>query len=92
MNLGSGVEISIRDLVTLIAEETRFRGRITWDANQPNGQPRRLLDASRAAAEFGFRAKVDFREGIKRTVEWYERDGSATGALSGARLTRATGR
>src|SRR2546423_14299179 len=61
VNLGSAFEISIRDLVTLIAEATGFRGRITWDTSQPNGQPRRKLDTSRAEQEFGFRARVDFQ-------------------------------
>jgi len=73
VNLGSAFEISIRDLVTLIAEATRFTGKITWDTAQPNGQPRRKLDTSRAEREFGFRSRTDFREGLKRTVEWYER-------------------
>ena len=73
VNLGSAFEISIRDLVTLIAEATRFTGKITWDTSQPNGQPRRKLDTSRAEREFGFRSRTDFREGLKRTVEWYER-------------------
>jgi GDP-L-fucose synthase len=72
VNLGSGFEISIRDLVNLVAEATGFRGRITWDTQQPNGQPRRKLDTSRAEQEFGFRARVDFREGLQRTVEWYQ--------------------
>ena len=72
VNLGSSFEISIRDLVALIAETTGFGGRITWDATKPNGQPRRKLDTSRAEREFGFKAHVDFREGLKRTVEWYE--------------------
>src|SRR5207302_8545444 len=73
VNLGSSFEISIRDLVSMIAELTGFRGRIRWDITQPNGQPRRKLDTSRAEAEFGFRARVDFRDGLKRTIEWYKR-------------------
>lgn len=73
VNLGSAFEISIRELVNLIATFTRFRGRITWDTTQPNGQPRRKLDTTRAEREFGFRARVDFREGLNRTIEWYER-------------------
>jgi GDP-L-fucose synthase len=72
VNLGSASEISIKDLVTLIADATGFRGRITWDTSQPNGQPRRKLDTSRAEREFGFRSHTDFRAGLKRTVEWYE--------------------
>ena len=72
VNLGSAFEISIRDLVYLIADATRFSGRIRWDTSQPNGQPRRKLDTSRAHQAFGFRARTDFREGLQRTVEWYE--------------------
>jgi GDP-L-fucose synthase len=73
VNLGSAFEISIKDLVSVIAEVTGFKGKITWDTTQPNGQPRRKLDTSRAEREFGFRSRTDFREGLKRTVEWYER-------------------
>src|SRR5256712_3111773 len=72
VNLGSAFEMSIKDLVSLIAEVTGFRGRIRWDTSQPNGQPRRKLDISRAEREFGFRARIDFREGLRRTVAWYE--------------------
>ena len=75
VNLGASFEISIRDLVALIAEITGFRGRITWDPTKPNGQPRRKLDTTRAEREFGFRAQVDFREGLRRTVEWYRAQG-----------------
>jgi GDP-L-fucose synthase len=70
VNLGSGHEISIRDLVGLIAELTDFRGSIVWDDSKPDGQPRRALDSSRAEA-FGFKAKTPFREGLRRTIEWY---------------------
>ncbi len=73
MNLGAGFEISIKDLVELIAELTGFRGRITWDATKPDGQPRRCLDVSRARSELGFKAKTDFREGLGKTIEWYRR-------------------
>src|SRR5436190_8243283 len=73
VNLGSSFETSIRDLVGLIAKLTGFRGKTLWDAAQPNGQPRRKLDTSRADKEFGFRATIRLREGLKRTVEWYER-------------------
>jgi GDP-L-fucose synthase len=72
VNLGASFEIRIRDLVDLIAELTGFTGRITWDTTKPNGQPRRKLDTSRAEREFGFRSRVDFRKGLKHTVEWYE--------------------
>jgi GDP-L-fucose synthase len=71
VNLGSGVEISIGDLAQKIAELTGFRGRIVWDSSKPNGQPRRCLDVTRAEKEFGFRAAVDFDEGLRRTVDWY---------------------
>jgi GDP-L-fucose synthase len=71
VNLGTGEEISIRELAEVIAEETEFSGRIVWDASKPNGQPRRRLDVSRAEQHFGFRAQTPFHEGIKRTVAWY---------------------
>src|SRR6266566_3152094 len=73
VNLGSAFEISIKNLATLIAELTGFGGDIMWDASQPNGQPRRKLDTSRAEKEFGFRSHVEFREGLTRTIQWYER-------------------
>jgi GDP-L-fucose synthase len=71
VNIGSGMEIAIRDLVTLIAELTGFDGRIVWDATKPDGQPRRCLDTSRAQKEFGFKAKTELREGLRWTIEWY---------------------
>ena len=71
VNLGSGMEISIRDLANTIAEMTGFEGRIVWDANQPNGQPRRRLDVSRAEREFGFRAATPFDVGLRKTIDWY---------------------
>ena len=70
VNLGAGMEISIKDLVELIAELTGFEGEIRWDTSQPDGQPRRMLDTSRAKEEFGFRATTDFREGLEKTVRW----------------------
>ncbi len=72
VNIGARFEISIKDLVALIAELTGFRGRIAWDTSKPNGQPRRCLDVSRAEREFGFRARTSFREGLTRTVAWYK--------------------
>jgi GDP-L-fucose synthase len=72
VNVGAGFEISIKALVELIAELTGFAGRITWDTTKPNGQPRRSLDVTRAAQRFGFRARTDFREGLARTVAWYQ--------------------
>ncbi|MBA4397832.1 MAG: GDP-fucose synthetase [Syntrophus sp. (in: bacteria)] len=74
VNIGPGFEISIKDLVALIVELTGFKGRITWDTTKPDGQPRRMLDTSRAFSEFGFRAKTDFREGLKRTIDWYKKN------------------
>lgn len=71
VNLGSGFEISIRDLLTTIARYTGFTGQIVWDTTQPNGQPRRALNTDRAAERFGFRATTGFDEGLRRTVEWY---------------------
>jgi len=71
VNLGSGQEISIKDLVLTIARLTGFKGEIRWDATKPDGQPRRCLDVSRALAEFGFRARTSFEEGLRRTIEWY---------------------
>ena len=71
VNLGAGREISIRELVELISELSGFRGEIRWDPSKPDGQPRRCLDVSKAEREFGFRARTDFREGLKRTIEWY---------------------
>jgi len=71
VNLGSGVEISIKDLATLIQRLTGFEGNIVWDTSRPDGQPRRLLDVSRAQREFGFRATVSLEEGLERTIAWY---------------------
>jgi GDP-L-fucose synthase len=71
VNLGTGQEISIRELAELIAELTGFEGRITWDTSMPNGQPRRSLDTSRARELFGFEARTPLREGLERTVAWY---------------------
>jgi GDP-L-fucose synthase len=72
VNLGAGREISIRDLVEMIAELTQFRGEIRWDSSKPDGQPRRSLDTSRATRSFGFTAVTSFEVGLKRTIEWYE--------------------
>jgi GDP-L-fucose synthase len=71
VNIGAGHEITIRDLVGLIAEATGFRGRVVWDTTKPNGQPRRRLDTTRAESAFGFRASTDFRDGLRRTIDWY---------------------
>ena len=71
VNLGTGTEISIRALVTLIARQTGFTGRIAWDESKPDGQPRRMLDTDRAVKYFGFAAKTSFEEGLRQTVDWY---------------------
>jgi len=73
VNLGAGFEITIQELVKIIVEETGFKGQVVWDASKPDGQPRRCLDTSRAEHEFGFKAEVSFREGLKRTIQWYEK-------------------
>jgi len=71
VNLGSGREISIRDLATMIAGLTGFRGRFRWNADKPDGQPRRALDTSRAERLFGFRAKTPLETGLKATIDWF---------------------
>lgn len=80
INLGSGFEISIRDLVDLITGLTGFRGEVVWDTSKPDGQPRRLFDNSKAERGFGFRATTGFEEGLRKTIEWY-RDQRAKGLL-----------
>lgn len=72
VNLGSSFEISIKDLVELIAKETGFKGKIKWDASKPNGQPRRKLDTGRAKKEFGFESKTTFQDGLRETIKWYK--------------------
>ena len=71
VNLGSGSEISIRDLVNQVTELVGYRGVVEWDSSMPDGQPRRSLDTSRALREFGWKAQVSFRDGLQRTIEWY---------------------
>jgi GDP-L-fucose synthase len=83
VNLGAGREIAIHDLITLIARLTGFTGRIVWDSSKPDGQPRRMLDTSRAVQAFGFVAQTPFEEGLRRTIEWYRRARQA-GARAGA--------
>lgn len=73
VNIGSGVEISIRELVDLIARATGFAGEVVWDRTKPDGQPRRRLDVSRAEKEFGFRAGTSLEQGIRETLDWYSR-------------------
>jgi GDP-L-fucose synthase len=74
LNLGSGEEVSIRDLATMIAEVVDFRGKLEWDTSKPNGQPRRKVDSSRAHAALGWRSKVKIAEGLRRTFERYAGD------------------
>ena len=73
VNLGAGKEIKVKDLVYLIKELVGFQGEVEWDTSKPDGQPRRKLDTSRAKEEFGFEAKVAFRDGLEQTIEWYYR-------------------
>jgi len=71
VNLGAGFEITIKDLIKLICKLMDFKGKIEWDITKPNGQPRRRLDTSKAEKEFGFKAKTDFEQGLKKTIDWY---------------------
>jgi GDP-L-fucose synthase len=73
LNLGSGCEISIRDLADLIVRLTGFKGKIEWDISKPDGQPRRMLDTTKAEKEIGFKAKTSFIEGLKATIDWYSK-------------------
>lgn|SRR3990167_8388333 len=75
VNLGSAFEISIKDLVELVAKETGFKGKVRWDKTKPNGQPRRKLDTSRAKKEFGFESKTTFEDGLAETIKWYKQQG-----------------
>lgn len=75
VNIGAGFEISIRELVQKIASLTGFTGKILWDVSKPNGQPRRMLDTSRAERLFGFKATTSFDDGLEKTIEWYRRVG-----------------
>ena len=72
VNLGAGFEIKIRDLVPLVARLCRFEGEIVWDTTKPDGQPRRMLDTSRALREFGWKAQIGFEEGLRETIAWFE--------------------
>jgi len=72
VNLGAGREIKIKELVELIKEYTGYQGKIVWDKEKPDGQPRRMLDTSRAKKEFGFSAKTSFEKGLKDTISWYK--------------------
>ncbi len=72
VNIGAGFEISIKDLASLIAHLAGFNGKFIWDASKPDGQPRRMLDTSKAEREFGFKAKMSLEEGLKKTISWYK--------------------
>jgi GDP-L-fucose synthase len=78
VNIGSGREITIRKLTSLIADLTGFKGEISWDSSKPDGQPRRCLDVARAKSEFGFHAKTEFVQGLRTTIDWY-RQARSTG-------------
>jgi GDP-L-fucose synthase len=73
VNIGAGSEISIKNLVELITELTEFQGRVIWNKDKPDGQPRRMLDTTRAFQEFGFMAKTTLRDGLKETIDWYRK-------------------
>ena len=82
MNLGSGQEVSIRDLVEMIQAMTGYAGEVIWDQTKPDGQPRRSLDTSKASDFLGWRARVPLREGLRRTIEWYvQKDLKPSGAV-----------
>ena len=83
VNLGSSTEISIKDLAVMIARLTGFEGQLVWDTSKPNGQPRRALDTSRAEVLFGFKARMPFEEGLRRTIEWYRENRSEEGGDQG---------
>jgi len=85
VNIGAGREITIRNLVETITRQMGFRGEIRWDATKPDGQPRRMLDTSRAYQTFGFKARTSFEEGLKETIEWYR---SQTAGVSSPARTR----
>jgi GDP-L-fucose synthase len=74
INLGTGYEISIRDLINLICELMEYEGEIVWETDKPNGQPRRCLDTEKAKEAFGFTAQFSFEEGLKNTIEWWRKN------------------
>jgi len=80
VNLGSGKEVTVLELVSVLTELTGYKGKIVWDSSMPDGQPRRCLETSRAKKEFGFEARTDLREGLKRTIEWYLKAKLTTGS------------
>jgi len=72
VNIGAGVDISIKDLIGIMVKLTGYQGKISWDKAKPDGQPNRRLDVSRAKKEFGFTAKISFEEGLRKTIDWYK--------------------
>jgi len=78
INIGTGSEISIKDLVELIARLTGFEGKIVWDSSKPDGQPRRCLDVTKAGEHLGFVARTDLETGLKRTIDWYRKHRTAS--------------
>jgi GDP-L-fucose synthase len=74
VNLGAGKEITIKNLIEIICAQMKFKGEVHWDETKPDGQPRRMLDTSRAKKEFGFMAKIPFETGLKKTIAWYMND------------------
>jgi GDP-L-fucose synthase len=87
VNVGNGLEISIRELVDIIVRLSGFKGEVIWDHSKPDGQPRRRLDVSRAEKEFGFRARVSLEEGLRETIEWFSQARSRD--LPGTRAPRS---
>jgi len=83
INIGAGFEISIKDLADLISKLTGFKGKITWDSSKPDGQPRRMLDTTKAFTEFGFKAQTNFEQGLKNTIDWYKRSEDSYGVAAG---------
>ena len=91
VNLGSGREISIRELAELIAKTVGYEGELAWDPSQPDGQPRRCLDTARARERFGFEARTSLEEGIARTVAWYRENAAAVSSASGSAQSPSQG-
>jgi GDP-L-fucose synthase len=89
VNIGAGAEITIAELAHLIARLCGYTGALTFDASKPDGQPRRSLDVSRAERTFGFRATTSLRDGLRRTIEWYERTRDAIASNHAARVDEA---
>jgi GDP-L-fucose synthase len=91
VNLGAGFEITVRELVDVLARILGFRGQVRWDARHPDGQPRRSVDTTRASLLFGFEAQMRFEDGLRRTIEWYRRERSVTRAWRDSRIPAQPG-